>query len=45
MPKDEYKKLINIYMKELNTPYITAKQYICLKQMKKLNMKIIKDMN
>ena len=35
MPKDEYKKLINTYMNELNIPYITAKQYICLKQMKK----------
>ena len=35
MPKDEYKKLIKTYMNELNIPYITAKQYICLKQMKK----------
>ena len=35
MSKDEYKKLINTYMNELNIPYITAKQYICLKQMKK----------
>ena len=35
MSKDEYKNLINTYMNELNIPYITAKQYICLKQMKK----------
>jgi len=34
MIKDEYKKLINTYMKELDIPYITAKQYICLKQIK-----------
>ncbi len=32
MSKDEYKKLIKTYMNELNIPYITAKQYICLKQ-------------
>lgn len=36
MPKDEYKKLINKYMDELKIPYITAKQYICLKQIKRL---------
>jgi len=41
MSKDEYKKLINTYMNELNIPYITAKQYICLKQIKNLNVKII----
>ena len=35
MPKDEYKKLIKTYMDELNIPYITAKQYICLKQIKR----------
>ena len=35
MSEDEYKNLINTYMNELNIPYITAKQYICLKQMKK----------
>ena len=35
MPKDEYKKLIKTYMAELNIPYITAKQYICLKQIKR----------
>ena len=35
MPKDEYKKLINKYMDELKIPYITAKQYICLKQIKR----------
>jgi len=35
-PKDEYKKLIKTYMNELNIPYITAKQYICLKQMKQI---------
>ena len=35
MSKDEYKKLINTYMNELDIPYITAKQYICLKQIKK----------
>jgi hypothetical protein len=34
MSKDEYKKLINTYMNELDIPYITAKQYICLKQIK-----------
>jgi hypothetical protein len=34
MSKDEYKKLIKTYMKELDIPYITAKQYICLKQIK-----------
>ena len=35
MPKDEYKKLIKTYMDELNIPYITAKKYICLKQIKR----------
>ncbi len=35
MRKDEYKKLIKTYMDELNIPYITAKQYICLKQIKR----------
>jgi hypothetical protein len=35
MSKDEYKNLINTYMNELDIPYITAKQYICLKQIKK----------
>ena len=35
MSKDEYKKLINTYMNELDIPYITTKQYICLKQIKK----------
>jgi hypothetical protein len=34
MPKDEYKKLMKTYMNELDIPHITAKQYICLKQMK-----------
>jgi hypothetical protein len=34
MTKDEYKNLINTYMNELNISYITAKQYICLKQKK-----------
>jgi len=34
MTKDEYKNLINKYMNELNIPYITAKQYISLKQRK-----------
>ena len=34
MSKDEYKKLINTYMNELDIPYITAKQYISLKQRK-----------
>ena len=34
MSKDEYKNLINTYMNELDIPYITAKQYICLKQIK-----------
>ena len=36
MSKDEYKNLVNTYMNELKIPYITAKQYICLKQMKKI---------
>ncbi len=36
MSKDEYKNLINTYMNELNLPYIIAKQYNCLKQMKKV---------
>ena len=35
IPKYEYKKLINKYMDELKIPYITAKQYICLKQIKR----------
>ena len=34
MSKDEYKTLINTYMNELDIPYITAKQYICLKHIK-----------
>jgi hypothetical protein len=34
MTKDEYKNLINKYMNELNISYITAKQYISLKQRK-----------
>ena len=34
MSKDEYKILINTYMNELDIPYITAKQYICIKQIK-----------
>ena len=34
MPKEQYKNLIKTYMNELNIPYITAKQYICLKQIK-----------
>ncbi len=29
-----YKTLINTYMTDLDIPYITAKQYICLKQIK-----------
>ena len=36
MSKDEYKKLINTYMNELDIPYITAKIYICLKQIKQI---------
>ena len=36
MPKDEYKELIKKCMTELKIPYITAKQYICLKQIKRL---------
>ncbi len=35
MPKDEYKKLMKTYMNKLNIPHKTAKQYICLKQIKK----------
>ena len=34
MSKDEYKNLINTYINEFNIPYITAKQYISLKQRK-----------
>ena len=34
MTKEEYKKLIKTYMDNLNISYITAKQYICLKQIK-----------
>ena len=34
MTKDEYKNLINKYMNESNISYITAKQYISLKQRK-----------
>ena len=34
MSKDEYKNLIKKYMEEFNIPYITAKQYISLKQKK-----------
>ena len=35
MSKDEYKKLIKKYMEEFNIPYITAKQYISIKQRSK----------
>ena len=35
MTKEEYKKLIKKYMNDLNISYITAKQYICLKQIRK----------
>jgi hypothetical protein len=34
IPNDEYKTLIYTNMNELDIPYITAKQYICLKQKK-----------
>ena len=34
MSKDEYKNLIKKYMEEFNIPYVTAKQYISLKQRK-----------
>ena len=34
MTKEEYKKLIKTYMDDLDISYITAKQYICLKQIK-----------
>jgi hypothetical protein len=34
MSKDDYKNLIKTYMEELEIPYITAKQYICLEQIK-----------
>ena len=40
MPKEEYKNLIKTYMEKLDIPYITATQYICLKQIKNSNMKI-----
>ncbi len=43
--KDEYKNLVKTYVNELNIPYITAKQYICLKNIKKLKVKIILNMN
>jgi hypothetical protein len=48
MTKDEYKQLIKEFMDEFNVSYITAKQYVLLKQIKqfellnminKLNMK------
>ena len=35
MSKDDYKNLVKTYMNELDIPYITAKQYICLQQIKK----------
>ena len=35
MTKEEYKNLIKKYMNDLNISYVTAKQYICLKQMRK----------
>ena len=35
MSKEEYKNLIKKYMNELNISYITAKQYICLQQIRK----------
>jgi CO dehydrogenase/acetyl-CoA synthase epsilon subunit len=38
MTKDEYKNLIKKYMEEFNIPYITAKQYISLKQRKKIEL-------
>ncbi len=34
MSKDEFKNLIKKYTEEFNIPYITAKQYISLKQRK-----------
>ena len=34
MTKDEYKNLINKYMDEFNISFITAKKYICLKQIR-----------
>ena len=43
--KDEYKNLVKTYVNELNITYITAKQYICLKNIKKLKVKIILNMN
>ena len=36
MSKDDYKNLVKTYMNELDIPYITAKQYICLQQIKKI---------
>ena len=35
MSRDDYKNLVKTYMNELDIPYITAKQYICLQQIKK----------
>ena len=35
MSRDDYKNLVKTYMNELDIPYITAKQYICLKQIKR----------
>ena len=35
MSKDDYKNLVKTYMNELDIPYITAKQYICLQQIKR----------
>jgi hypothetical protein len=41
MTRDEYKKLLKKYMNELNIPYITAKQYISLKQRKQFEQENI----
>ena len=35
----EHKNLVKTYKNELNILYITAKQYICLKQIKKIESK------
>ncbi len=40
MPKDEYKTLMKKDMDDLNIPYITAKQYIYLKQMQQFEYEV-----
>ena len=39
MSENEYENLVETYMNELTILYITAKQYICLKQIKEIESK------